>query len=60
MDPTANYDVVDIQFFYAGDAEDIQKSPRTLTIVVPAGSGATIGSALNAAGLVKKTASVSE
>ena len=60
VDPTANYDVVDIQFFYAGDAEDIQKSPRTLTIVVPAGSGATIGSALTAAGLVIKTAPVSE
>jgi len=44
VNPASSYDVVDIQFFWAGDAEDVQKSPRTLTLVVPSGSGSTLAS----------------
>lgn len=33
VDPTQNYDVLDINYYWAGDAEDAQKSPRTLTLV---------------------------
>ena len=33
VDPTSAYDVMDIQYFYSGDAEDIERSPKTLTIV---------------------------
>ena len=31
------YDTIDIQYFYDGNAEDVQKSPKTLTIVSPTG-----------------------
>ena len=47
VNPTENYDVVDVQFYWAGDAEDVQKSPRTLTLVVPAGQGTTIATKLS-------------
>lgn len=33
VDPSKNYDVIDITYFYAGDNEDIQKSQKTITIV---------------------------
>lgn len=33
VDPTLKYDVLDINYYLAGDAEDVQKSPRTLTLV---------------------------
>ena len=33
VDTSKEYDTLDIQYYYAGNAEDIQKSPRTLTIV---------------------------
>lgn len=33
VDPTKKYDVLDINYYCAGSAEDVQKSPRTLTIV---------------------------
>ena len=47
VNPASNYDVVDVQFYWAGDAEDVQKSPRTLTLVVPAGSGSTLATKLS-------------
>lgn len=47
VNPTSNYDVVDVQFYWAGDAEDVQKSPRTLTLVVPAGQGSTVAAKLS-------------
>lgn len=31
-DPTDSYEFINIDFFYAGNAEDVQKSPKTLTI----------------------------
>lgn len=33
VDPTQKYDVLDINYYWAGGAEDAQKSPRTLTLV---------------------------
>lgn len=33
VDPASAYDVMDIQYFYSGGAEDIERSPKTLTIV---------------------------
>ena len=47
VNPASNYDVVDVQFYWAGDAEDVQKSPRTLTLVVPAGQGSTVATKLS-------------
>lgn len=32
-DPTQKYDTLDISYYWAGGAEDIQKSPRTITLV---------------------------
>lgn len=37
VDPDKAYDVLDIDFFWAGDAEDVQKSPRVLTIIAESG-----------------------
>lgn len=31
-DPTKSYEFLNIDFFYAGNAEDVQKSPKTLSI----------------------------
>lgn len=33
VDPTQKYDVLNINYYWAGDTEDVQKSPRTLTLV---------------------------
>ena len=33
VDPTQKYDTLDISYYWAGDAEDVQKSPRTITLV---------------------------
>lgn len=33
VDPAKKYDVLDIRYYWAGEAEDVQKSPRTLTLV---------------------------
>lgn len=37
-DPTKEYDYLDIAFHYSGDAEDIQKSKKQLTIAIPTDS----------------------
>lgn len=34
-DPSKEYDVIDIHYAFQGPAEDIQKSPKDITIVVP-------------------------
>lgn len=45
VDPTQKYDVLDINYYWAGGAEDVQKSPRTLTLVaVDDGEHATMNS----------------
>ena len=46
VNPASNYDVIDVQYYWAGDAEDVQKSPRTLTLVVPNG-GQTLAAKLS-------------
>lgn len=33
VDPTQKYDTLDISYYWAGGAEDAQKSPRTITLV---------------------------
>lgn len=33
VDPTQKYDTLDIHYYWAGGAEDVQKSPRTITLV---------------------------
>lgn len=35
VDPTIKYNYIDIAYHYRGNAEDIQRSPKTITIVVP-------------------------
>lgn len=44
--PTTKYDVLDIQYYYSGDNEDIQHSAKTMTIVGPAAALSAIVSAL--------------
>ena len=60
VDPTQKYDVLDINYYWAGGAEDVQKSPRTLTLVaVDDGShtamNALIGAINTASGLTIAT-----
>lgn len=33
-DPTKEYDFIDIHYFYAGDAEDVQKSKKYITLAI--------------------------
>ena len=49
VNPAAQYGyhVIDIAYFYAGDAEDIQKSPKEIVIVAPA-EGDTTYTVINA------------
>lgn len=35
VDPTVKYNVIDIHYFYQGDNESVQKSEKTITLVVP-------------------------
>ena len=49
VDPTQKYDVLDINYYWAGGAEDVQKSPRTLTLVaVDDGSHTAMNKLINA------------
>ena len=34
-DPTKEYSFIDIHYFYAGDAEDVQKSKKYITLAIP-------------------------
>lgn len=45
------YDTIDIQYFFDGDAENVQKSPKTLTIVAPTGTVTTANAKAIAASL---------
>lgn len=42
------YDVLDINYFYAGDAEDVQRSTKELVIVCPAASPKVINDVIRA------------
>ena len=44
---TYGYHVLELAFFYAGDAEDVQKSPKEIVLVTPA-EGDTTYTAINA------------
>lgn len=60
VDPTQKYDTLDINYYWAGPAEDVQKSPRTITLVaVDDGShtamNALIGAINTASGLTIAT-----
>ena len=62
VDPTQKYDTLDISYYWAGGAEDVQKSPRTITLVaVDNGShtamNALIGAINTASGLTIPTLS---
>lgn len=62
VDPTQKYDTLDISYYWAGGAEDVQKSPRTITLVaVDDGShtamNALIGAINTASGLTIPTLS---
>ena len=46
VDPTQKYDVLDINYYWAGGAEDVQKSPRTLTLVAVDDGSHTVMNAL--------------
>ena len=48
INPSLQYDFIDIQYYYSGDAECVQKSPKTLTLVAPAGSAGTTHTIANA------------
>ena len=34
-DPAQDFELMDIEYFYAGDAEDVQRSKKFITIAVP-------------------------
>lgn len=40
-DPNKEYSYIDIHYFYAGDTEDIQKSKKYITLVIPTDGGYT-------------------
>ena len=48
INPSLQYDFIDIQYYYSGDAECVQKSPKTITLVAPAGSAGTTHTIANA------------
>jgi len=52
---TYGYHLIDIAYFYAGDAEDIQKSPKEIVIVAPA-EGDTTYTVINAVATAINTA----
>lgn len=49
VDPTQKYDTLDISYYWAGGAEDVQKSPRTITLVTVDDGRHTVMKALIAA-----------
>lgn len=53
-DPTKEYSFIDIHYFYAGDAEDVQKSKKYITLAIPNDStytAATLVTDLTTAGV---------
>lgn len=46
VDPTQKYDTLDISYYWAGGAEDVQKSPRTITLVAVDDNSHTVMNAL--------------
>lgn len=52
VDPSKEYSVIDLAFYYAGEGEDIQRSQKAITIAVPNGATGseytTVNAVLNA------------
>lgn len=58
VDPTLTYDVIDIHYAYVGSNESVQKSEKTITLVMPKNSNITntlIGAINTATGLTIAT-----
>ena len=48
VDPTQEYDVIDIHYSYVGSNESVQKSEKDIKLIVPAGKANDISKAINA------------
>lgn len=48
VDPTQEYDVIDIHYSYIGSNESVQKSEKDIKLIVPAGKADNISKAINA------------
>lgn len=48
VDPTQEYDVIDIHYSYVGSNESVQKSEKDIKLIVPAGKADNISKAINA------------
>lgn len=48
VDPTQEYDVIDIHYSYVGSNESVQKSEKDIKLIVPAGKADGISKAINA------------
>ena len=48
VDPTQEYDVIDIHYSYVGANESVQKSEKDIKLIVPAGKADSISKAINA------------
>ena len=48
VDPTQEYDVIDIHYSYVGANESVQKSEKDIKLIVPAGKADNISKAINA------------
>lgn len=48
VDPTQEYDVIDIHYSYIGSNESVQKSEKDIKLIVPAGKANDISKAINA------------
>ena len=48
VDPTQEYDVIDIHYSYVGANESVQKSEKDIKLIVPAGNADGISKAINA------------
>lgn len=48
VDPSKEYDVIDIHYSYVGSNESVQKSEKDIKLIVPAGKANDISKAINA------------
>ena len=46
VDATVDYNFIDITYFYQGNNEDVQKSQKTITLVVPKSGSFTVVNAI--------------
>lgn len=60
VDPTANYDVFDISYYYQGDNEDVQHSSKVITLAVLSSAASSIKSVLSGLTVIKTDTNISE